>query len=262
MSIDPPEPLVPDRSRETEEVRSGPAAPSPEPGRPRRAWGWALVAGLFAALVAGVGGEMCWRAIRAAQTPRIVGRPSPGDRDRVIQGQVRSNALSFIQQGAILAAVLGLAGGLARRSVGGGLGAAVAGCVLGGAAGAAAAFVVLPMYFRTVEPDENALTLPLLTHGGIWAAVGAAAGLAFGLGLGLRPSRWPRTALGGLLGGVVATMVYDLVGALAFPTDKTTHPVSATIVTRLLAQLTVALFVALGAALGADDAPRRAPPAP
>jgi hypothetical protein len=139
--------------------------------------------------------------------------------------------------------------------------AAAAGLALGGAAATGAAHVLLSVYFRNVEPEENTLTLPLLTHGGIWAAIGAAAGLAFGLGLGGR-GRWARGALGGLLGGVAATMVYDLVGALAFPLDKTSHPVSATVATRLFAQLAVAAFVAAGAALSADDTSRRASPAP
>jgi hypothetical protein len=266
MSIDPPEPLVPDRCSEIEEGLHGSAVPEPATSLPgsapiRLGWGWALAAGLLAGALAGGGGEASWREIRASQTPRIVGRPSPADRDRVLDAQVSSNAVSFIQQGAILGTVLGLAGGLARRSIGRGLGAALAGLVLGGAAAALTAHFVLPEYFHRVEPDENALTLPLLTHGAIWAAVGLAAGLALGLGLG-GPSRWARGALGGLLGGVAATMVYDLVGALAFPLDKTSHPVSATVGTRLFAQLAVALFVAIGAALGADDAPRSAPPAP
>ena len=167
-----------------------------------------------------------------------------------------STAVSFIQQGAILGGILGLAGGLVRRKALAGLIAALVGAGLGAIAAGAAAHGLLPVYFKNVDPQANDLTYPLLTHGGIWAAAGAAAGLAFGLGAGGRV-RWARCAVGGLLGGVFATMFYDLVGAIAFPLDKTSQPVSATMVTRLFAQFAVAAFVAAGAASVAAEAPRR-----
>jgi hypothetical protein len=240
-------------------ARSDSSTSTPEPVR--RPWGWALAAGLLAGLLTTLGGEMVWPGVRAAQTPKIVPYPTAEDRARIIDGQVRSTGVSFLQQGAILGAILGLAGGFARRSARSGLVAAAAGLALGAAAAAGAAYGLLPVYFRNIDPQGHALALPLLTHGGIWAATGAAAGLAFGLGLAGRGG-WARGALGGLLGGVAATMVYDLVGALAFPLDKTSQPVSATLISRFFAQLTVAVLVAASAALGAGDAPRRAPPAP
>src|SRR5262249_49843795 len=138
------------------------------------------------------------------------------------------------------------------------------GAVVGGslAAGAAvgAAYGILPVYYRNVDPQENALGLPMITHGAIWAAAGAAAGLAFGLGLGGR-GRWARCALGGLVGGVAATMVSGVVGAIAFPLDKTSQPVSATVVTRLIAHLAVGLLSAAGAAVAGEsgEKPRASP---
>ncbi|MFI5458558.1 MAG: hypothetical protein ACHRXM_24255, partial [Isosphaerales bacterium] len=176
-----------------------------------------------------MGGEVVRRSFRAALAPKIVPYPTALDRDRIIRGLVNSDAVSFVQQGAILGAVLGLAGGLARRSAPGGLAAATAtGLVLGTAAAAGAAYGLLPVYYRNVDPQGNALTIPMLTHGGIWAAAGATAGLAFGLG---RQGRWAHSALGGLLGGVAGAIVYELVGAIAFPLNKTSQPVSATVVT-------------------------------
>jgi hypothetical protein len=260
-----PEPLTPNDPGE--DARKDPTAPqrpsdpsTPVPVPAPRPWGWALAAGVVAGLLTWVGGEVAWPEVRAAQTPKLIPYPTAEDRAQVIRGQAGSTALSFIQQGAILGAVLGLAGGLSRLSARGGLVAAAAGLALGAAAAAGAAHGLLPYYFWNVDPEESNLTVPLLTHGGIWAAAGAAAGLAFGLGRGGR-GRWARGALGGLLGGVVATMIYDLVGALAFPLDKTSQPVSATSVTRLLAQLTVAVLVAAGAAVGAGDPARREPTA-
>jgi hypothetical protein len=223
----------------------------------RGLWTWALAAGVLAGLLSWAGGEAAWKGVRSAQTPKIVPFPTEEDHNRVIRGMAASTAVSFIQQGAILGAVLGLAGGLARRSGRAGLVAALLGGLIGAAAAAAAAYGLLPVYFRNVAPENDTLTLPLLTHGGIWAAIGAATALAFGLGLGGR-DRWARAALGGLLGGLVATMVYDLVGAVAFPIDKTSQPVSATIVTRLFAQLAVAVCVAAGAALCARGTARPA----
>ena len=121
--------------------------------------------------------------------------------------------------------------------------------MLGAAVATGAAYGLLPVYYRNVDLESRDLTYPLLTHGGIWAAVGAAAGLALGLGLGGR-GRW-RGAMGGLLGGIAATMVYEPIGALAFPLDKTSEPVSATVLPRLFAHLAVGVLVAAGAALGA-----------
>ena len=187
-------------------VSSGSASPVPGAAGASRVWMWAMAAGLLAGLLSWGGGEIVWGRIRSSQTPRIVPFPTAADRDRVIWGQVRSTASSFIQQGAILGIVLGLAGGLARRSARAMLIAAIAGGLLGAAAATGAAYGLLPVYFRSVEPEENALGIPMITHGAIWGSAGAAAGLAFGLGLGGR-GRWARCALGGLLGGVAATMI-------------------------------------------------------
>lgn len=271
MSPTDPQPLAEDQSgdealqgvAETQPL-AVPAGPVPQ--STRRLWMWALAAGVLAGTLTSVGGEVAWGEGRSARAPRIVAFPSPEDHARVIRGLVRSSALSFIQQGAILGAVLGLAGGLARGSARAGLLAAMIGGGLGAAMAAAASHLLLPYYYWSLKPESDSLTSPMLTHGGIWGAIGAAAGLAFGLGLGAGGrqawAQWARCALAGLLGGVAATMVYDLVGAVMFPLDKTSQPVSATLVTRLLAQFSVALFVAAGAALVAADAHRRQTPSP
>lgn len=226
-----------------------------------RVWVWSITAGLLAGLLTWGGGEIVWERVRSSQTPRIIPFPTAADRDRVIGGQVQSTATSFIQQGAILGMVLGAAGGLARRSTRAMLMAAMAGGWLGAAAAAGAAFGILPVYYRGIEPEDSALGIPMLTHGVIWGATGAAAGLAFGLGIGGR-GRWVRCALGGLVGGVAATMVYDPVGAIAFPLDKTSQPVSATVVTRLIAHLAVGLLSAVGAVMAgeAEAGPRPSTP--
>jgi hypothetical protein len=240
-----------------------PASTSPPPAADPadRLWTWALAAGLLAGLLTWSGGELVWGRVQSSRTPRIIAFPTGADRDRIIMGQVRSTATSFIQQGAILGVVLGLAGGLARRSARAGAAAAVAGGVLGAAAAAGAAFALLPIYYRTVEPTQNDLGIPMITHGGIWGAAGAAAGLAFGMGLGGR-GRWARCAVGGLLGGAAAALVYDFVGALAFPLDKTTQPLSVTMRARLLAHLAVGLLTAVGVAVAGTTVASRVRPVP
>ncbi len=174
--------------------RARPSASSPVPIQ--ALWVWTLGAGLLAGLLTWVAGEVAWRRVHAAATPKIVAFPTGEDRNRMIADMTRSTAVSFIQQGAILGAVLGLAGGLAQRRPLAGLVAALVGAGLGALAAGVAARGLLPVYFRNVDPQLNDLTYPLLTHGGIWAAAGAAAGLAFGLGLG-GEGRWLRCAVGG-----------------------------------------------------------------
>jgi hypothetical protein len=232
------------------------SAAVPEIGEPvGRLMIWSVVAGVLAGLLSWAGGELAWARVHSAQTPRIVAFPTGADRDRIIAGIARTTAVSFIQQGAILGAVLGLTGGLARRSGRAALFAAGVGALLAAIGAVAAGYTLLPVFFQNVDPQGNDLLLPLLTHSGIWAVVGAAAGLALGLGLG-GPIQWARCALGGFLGGVAAAIVYDLIGALAFPLDKTSQPVSATVLTRFLAQLIVGVVVAAAAARAAAQVRR------
>jgi len=102
----------------------------------------------------------------------------------------------------------------------------------------------------------------LITHGGIWGAVGAIGGLAFGIGLGGR-SRAVRALLGGLLGAVAGAILYELIGALALPDNKSMEPIAATWGTRILAQVLAVISTAVGvAALVAEPTPRQRRPAP
>jgi hypothetical protein len=250
---------TPDHAGDGDTSESGEQTPfwgTSKPGaKPvRRVWMLCAVAAVLAGLVSWQGSEWAWKGIRAAQTPKIVPFPTAEDRARVIRGLVARTAVSFIQQGTVLAAMLGIAGCLARRALRAAIPTALSGAVLGAVAAAAAAYLLLPIYFLHVSPQGESLALPLMTHGGIWAAIGAASGLALAIGLGDR-GRWPRAFLGGLLGGVAGAVIYDLVGAIAFPLDKTSQPVSATIATRLFAQITAALCVAVGASFGAAGAP-------
>jgi hypothetical protein len=169
-----------------------------------------------------------------------------------IKADTQNAALAFGLVGAILGLGLGIAGGLAsgpirigRRAI-----AALTGLAVGGAVGVGASLVLVPIFnqARMANPLSLDLTIPMLVHAGIWAAVGAGGGLAFGLGLGGDRRRIARATIGGLVGGVIAAVAYEMIGALAFPLADTPRPLSLTWGTRLLARLLVTTLAAAGAA--------------
>ena len=101
-----------------------------------------------------------------------------GERD----ARLYSSVLSFTAMGGVLGLAMGLAGGLASRSVIAGLAAGISGLLLGEAAAASISHVLVSNFFKSRIPESTNLVLPLLTHGAIWSAVGVIGGLAFGLG--------------------------------------------------------------------------------
>ena len=131
--------------------------------------------------------------------------------------------------------------------------------------GAGASLALLPVYFhaldRAQEELSRDLTLPLLIHGGIWAACGLAGGLALAIGLGAGRTRVINAAVGGLMGAVLGAALYELIGATAFPLDKTTSPLATTWIARLLARMLVATLSGLLAAVAInmqDGSPQQA----
>jgi hypothetical protein len=233
-----------------------PLGPAAAPSSPTRVWSIILAAGLLAGLVGfGIGeaaprlvppSTVLSRAIRAnrSQVPLETERRMGVSRDRAA-------SLAYGGLGAVLGLALGAAGGLARRSARAAVVAAVTGLLLGGAAGAGTTLALVPLYHaaRAATPDEeitNDLALALLTHAGIWVAIGAAGGLALGLGLG-GGARIARAVVGGILGAALATVIYEFGGAVVFPVAETFRPMAATPAPRLLAHLCVALLTAAGA---------------
>jgi uncharacterized membrane protein required for colicin V production len=178
----------------------------------------------------------------------------------------RKNAmLAYGIFGGVLALALGVAGGLARRSSASALRGGVVGLILGSVAAPVATAVLVPIYHRmlntTPEEESTNITLPLLVHCGIWAAIGTAAGMALAIGLEDR-ARILSTILGGLFGGVVGASIYEIVGTLVF-LRGTTQSISPEWPMRLIAVLTASLFVAVLGAYGAVSAkPKRPAPKP
>ncbi len=128
-------------------------------------------------------------------------------------------------------------------------------------AGVIVSFMLVPVFQTRFDMVDQGLSVPLLTHGGIWGAIGAMAGLAMGIGLG----GWRSITcclLGGLAGGVLGAVAYELAGAVVFPLDKTYQPLSETASSRLLGRLAVALCVAAGAVLATQFTGAKSPSSP
>jgi hypothetical protein len=210
------------------------------------------VAGLVAGAVSWGAGELAYGAFQPPLSKVTTGtivlimatRPDSNAAD------AKNATLAFAILGSVLGLFLGVAGGLVRRNLLRGVWAGAVGLVLGGLAGAFASLPLLGLYYRQLVPNPNDLMRPLLTHGGIWCAVGATGGLAFGLGSG----NWRRllnAISGAILGAALATALYEGIGIAAFPASSTTEPLPPSWDVRLLARVLVSVFAALGAAAGA-----------
>jgi len=234
-----------------------------------RVWVLALLAGLIAGFTSWLIGEAIHGRFGPPTLVNISG-PSGGflsgpEIHRLntahSAAQTLEATLTFGSLGAVLGLALGLAGGFARGSARAALSAAIVGSILGGAAGAALTKVILPIYFRILDPDSNDLIVGIMIQVVISSAIGAVGGAAFGIGLGDR-SRVVRAVIGGLLGAIAGALVYEMVGAIAFPLDKISDPISVTWGTRLFARLAVTTLASAGVAMGALDQAKEAIPYP
>ncbi len=227
----------------------------PFSAQPGRLLAFAITAALIAGAAALVAGENILDAYHNDLFPPLKITPTIEDMSRLKAARLSTATLTFTCLGGFLGLAMGLAGGLARRSILAGIRAAIFGFVLGAAAEGILAYLVVSMFFKRYDQLAGDLALPLLTHGAIWLAVGAIGGLAFGLGLGGQ-DRWRSTLVGGLLGAAVATVVYEIGGALVFASSKTELPLSSSVTTRAIALLLVALFSAVGVAWASNSAVR------
>jgi hypothetical protein len=230
-----------------------------------RVWTLALTAGLIAGFVSWLIGEALHRRFDRP-APTLSGPPTSAEMMKSLFLAERTAhaweaILGFGSLGGGLGLALGLAGGSARGSTRAALSAAIVGSILGGAVGVAAIKVVLPLYHRILDPDNNDLIVGIMTQVVISSAIGAAGGAAFGIGLGDR-RRAVLAVLGGLLGAVAGALLYEMVGALAFPLDGTSKPVSATWGSRLFARLAVTTLASAGVAMGILDQGKRLIPSP
>ena len=225
-----------------------------------RIWVSVLIAGLIAGFTSWLIGEAIHGRFGPPEVIRISKSSGGTLSNPEIQklsvaqraAQTFEATLTFGSLGAVLGLALGLAGAFARGSARSALKAAVVGSLLGGAAGYALTKVMLPIYFRVLDPDTNDLIVGIMIQVVISGAIGAAGGVAFGIGLGDR-SRFVRAVIGGLLGAVAGALFYEMIGAIAFPSDKISDPISLTWATRLFARFAVMTFASAGVAFVALD---------
>ena len=226
-------------------------------------------AGLLAGVLSWVAGEMALTAFK----PELEEAHGMGvvlllpSRKGEIKADTQNAALAFGLLGAILGLGLGITGGLVSGAIRirRGAIAGLIGLAVGGALGVGASLAFVPVFnqARMANPLSLDLTIPMLVHAGIWAAIGAGGGLAFGIGFGGEKRQIARAAIGGLVGGVLGAAAYEMIGATAFPLADTPRPLSLTWGTRLLARLLVTTLVAVGAsALVTLEPARRPAPGP
>ncbi len=139
---------------------------------------FAIAAAVLAGAAALVAGEKLLDAYHNDLFPPIKFNPTVEEMSRLKAARLTTATLTFTCLGGFLGLAMGLAGGLARRSVPAGIRAAIVGFVLGAAVEALLAYLVVAMFFKRYDPLAGDLTLPLLTHGAIWLAVGSIGGLA------------------------------------------------------------------------------------
>ena len=255
----PPGETSPQAGSGTDSSAEGAGAGRGRSGR-GRLWAYTIGSGVMAGVVAWLAGEATLSVFqpRLVMMDTAVGPRLGATLEEYHKVDSRNAALAFGLLGVCLGLALGLAGGLARGSTRSGAMAGIVGAGLGAILGAGAALALQPLYYWGIarDPTQQSLTLPLLVHAGIWAAVGAAGGIAFGLGQDGRGERIARSALGGLIGAALSAVAYVVIGALVFPEGETTRPISATWGTRLMARLLLATLTAAGIAAIVTSEPR------
>jgi hypothetical protein len=165
------------------------------------------------------------------------------------RADLKNAILVFTVLGGVSGLVMGVAGGLAVRSLARGLTVGLVGLVAGAAVGALASWALLPLFYRRVVPDPNDLLLPMSLHAGVWMAIGATVSAAFALGMGLRKGA-VKAAIGGCVGALIATLIYHGLGEVFYPDSASTLLVATSTWVRLLAALLITVLSACGAARG------------
>lgn len=271
MSQQEPEPTTPDAAAadlspalETSSAASRPVSPPQRSSSPARVWAAILAAGILA----GVGAWLIGEPLHSRfEVPLSAARGIPTQEEAAeaaraqATGEARAAAAAYGTLGLVLGLALGVVGGLLRGGVRTAGTAGLAGAVLGGLVGAAAPQILIPIYSRLYNPDNDDLILSIAIIGSLCGLIGAVSGAAFGYGLGGR-RLVPRALVGGLLGAVAGVLIYEIVGAIAFPLDQTTRPISESAGSRLLARFAVATLTAVGAYWTTTLEPRGQTPQP
>ena len=256
--------VVPENPAEPEATTALPPAPLDKADdRLRQARRWLIAGALTAGLLAFAIGEKTYELIPAKNVPiDTMGHVSIGPSAATARvAAARNGSITFGVLGICLGGCLGLAGGLARRSVAAAGKAGLLGAVLALILAVATSPPLLPFFLKAIpdQPDYD-LIFSMVMHGTIWGLIGAAAGLAFAVGLGERRLIGP-ALLAGLAGAVLGAIAFDLIGGALFPLADTGMPISRTLPTRLLARLLVTVGTATAVILVLPGTPPAKSPA-
>lgn len=230
-------------------------------------WFVTLGIGLIAGLASWAGGEALLNLFRVEDA---IVYPSnykqiSGYQKQNVTAQIQGDAIRVVERrratasfgllGLLLGGGLGLAGALAGGPTRTALSGAAGGGTGGVVAGAGLSYVVVPLFFRYLDPEQGLLIL-FFTHAAIFAGVGAASGLGLALGLGDR-SKLSGSVFGGMLGALIGTFAFEAINSLAFPLMRTYEPISTEWFPRLLVYTCVATGTALLAGLAAGGSPKK-----
>ena len=212
-----------------------------------------MLAGVVAGLASFGIGEKIYRIIQPRLVDQIAARSGnhvmrPTFETRVV-ADTSNASLAFGTLGFCLGGLLGLVGGLARRST---VAADLGGVVrrgLGHWRGRGASPRVLPVFLRALDDYQvDNMLIPMLMHGLIWGLIGASAGLAFAVGLGER-RLVGHALMAGLVGALLGSIAFDLVGGVLYVNDWTVKPISESWQTRLMARVMVTIGTAVALVL-------------
>jgi hypothetical protein len=208
----------------------------------------AALGGLLAGLASFGVGEVVYGIIppkpvqqKDSMSGKLVMRPSVAS---VNVSKAKNASLAFGALGLCLGGLMGVAGGLARRSISATVTAGLLGLISGTVLGAGISLALFPLVIMAQHDyQDSELIIALIIHGLIWGLVGASAGLALAIGLGER-RLVGRALTAGLVGAVLGAVVYELLGAVFFTSANTHYPISETWSTRLMATLLVTIGTA------------------
>jgi hypothetical protein len=227
-------------------ARAGPAADDRA-----HVWPAALVGAVVAILGAGLAGELTNGVFQPEMemVANPFGKLSPQATAKTVNAAEMRNAI--VAQ-AVLGCAIGLAFGLAGWLAGGKLGRAIIVALVaqavGALVGALAAWALARLLYRSLIPNMNDLTTPILIHASIWAAIGAVGGIAFALGAGRLGRAFPAAAAA-CVAGFAASALYQLFGDVFFPGGGATEVVATSRSVRLLGVGLYAVLIAGAAAL-------------
>ncbi len=235
-----------------------PAAPlnsRPAMLKPAGVWSAAFVGAILASLGAGLAGELTNGVFQPEMelVTNPFGKVAPQPTAKTVNAaELRNAIVAHAILGCVTGLSFGLAGGLAAGKLGRGVIVALGAQAIGALAGAVSAWALFRLLYRSLIPDMNDLTTPILVHAAVWAVVGAVGGSAFALAAGHTRLVF-RAAAAACVAGFLASATYQLLGTILFPEGGATEIVATSRSVRLLGASLFAVLIAGAAALATSQ---------